>query len=200
MKPQHIPVSRKDNLVIQELEKEVLIYDLKENKAYCLNETSALVWQACDGKRSVAEISKFVGEKLNLPANEDIVWFALDQLKKEYLIDNGDTLPNQFDGLSRREIVKKVGLGTLVALPIVASLIAPAAAQAQTQNCLTCTKFNQGDVCSPFCANKLGTCYENAGCGGGQSTGSVTCLACSTPVANGGLCQGGPSTCSWKQP
>lgn len=29
---------------MQELENEVLIYDLKADNAFCLNETSALVW------------------------------------------------------------------------------------------------------------------------------------------------------------
>ena len=199
MKSHQNPFSRKDNLVIQELDKEVLIYDLSGNKAYCLNQTSALVWQACDGKKSVAEISNFVSKELNSPANEDLVWFAIEQLKKEKLIDNAEDLPNHFAGMSRREAVKKVGLGSLIALPIVASLIAPLAIQAQTQNCLTCVKFNQGDTCSAFCSNLMGTCYENAGCGGGQSTGGVTCFQCSAP-SPAGVCMGGPGTCSWKQP
>ncbi len=128
MKSKNTPVSRKDNLVIQELEKELLIYDLSENKAFCLNQTSALVWQACDGTNNIAQISKFVGEKLNLPANEDLVWFAIDQLRKEKLIDN--ELPNHFEGIGRREVIKRVGLGTMIALPIVASIVAPRAINA----------------------------------------------------------------------
>jgi hypothetical protein len=36
------PKSRQNDLVVQELEGEVLIYDLSINKAYCLNPTSAL--------------------------------------------------------------------------------------------------------------------------------------------------------------
>jgi hypothetical protein len=199
MKSRHTPVSRQANLVIQELDREVLIYDLSENRAYCLNQTSAMVWQACDGTKNITEISQLISQKLKVSANEDLVWFALEQLKKEHLIENAADLPNHFDGLSRREVVKRVGLGTLVALPIVASLVAPTAVQAQTQNCLTCVKFNSGDICSSFCANLMGTCYENAGCGGGQSTGGVTCLQCSTPSPSG-VCMGGPNTCSWKQP
>jgi hypothetical protein len=193
------PVSRKDNLVVQELNGEVLIYDLTDNKAFCLNKTSALVWQACDGHKSVAEISDFISHKLSSPVNEDLVWFALDQLKKERLLENGNEIPNQFAGMSRREVVKKVGLGSMIALPIVASLVAPAALQAQSADCMSCVKFNSGGVCGTNCLSVLGTCYENAGCGGGQNTGNVTCLQCSTPVANGGVCAGGPNTCSWEQ-
>jgi Coenzyme PQQ synthesis protein D (PqqD) len=126
------PVSRKDNLVVQEMDGEVLIYDLADNKAFCLNETSALVWQACDGKRSTAEISEIISQELNSPANEDLVWFALEQLKKEKLIENSEELPNNFAGMNRREVIKKVGLGTMIALPIISSLVSPVAAQVRS--------------------------------------------------------------------
>ena len=119
------PKSRKSNLVVQEINNEVMIYDLSENKALCLNETSAIVWQACDGIRTTTEISKILTEKLGQPANEELVWFAIDQLTKENLIENSELSSSPFLGMSRRDVIKKVGLGTLVALPIVASIIAP---------------------------------------------------------------------------
>ena len=163
------PMGRKDNLVVQEIDGEVLIYDLTENKAFCLNETSALVWQACDGTKSAAEISQFISQKLNLPANEDLVWFALDQLKKEKLIENSEEIPNHFAGVSRREVIKKIGLGSMVALPIVASMIAPTAVHAQS----TCVPLGSPTgVC---------TCQEacgDAGMGAGQpcTPAATTCI------------------------
>lgn len=191
------PLSRKDNLVVQEVNGEVLVYDLNDNKAFCLNQTSALIWQACSGERTIPDISRFVSQKLNTPANEDLIWFALDQLKKEKLISHETEASNHFAGMSRRDVVKKVGLGTMIALPIVASMIAPKAINAQSGNCVTCVKFHSGAICSEFCSNKLGTCYENSGCGGGQATPNVTCFACQAVV---GVCKGGGTTCSWKQP
>ena len=41
------PKSRTDNLVVQEMNDEVLVYDLDSNKAVCLNETAAIVWKSC---------------------------------------------------------------------------------------------------------------------------------------------------------
>lgn len=128
MKKDFAPKSRKENLVVQELDGEVLIYDLQSDKAFCLNVTSALVWQACDGSKSVPEISDWVSEKLGTANNEDLVWLALDQLKKEKLIENGAEINNQFEGMSRREVVKRIGLSSMVAIPVVASLVAPVAA------------------------------------------------------------------------
>lgn len=138
------PISRKANLVIQEMEGEILIYDLNENKAFCLNQTAALVWQLCDGNKSVDEISEILGQKLNSSANEDIVWFALDQLKKEKLVENEAQLGNYFAGISRREVIKKVGLGTMIALPIVASITAPIALNAASG----CTPVTNGCTCA----------------------------------------------------
>ena len=130
MKNHIVPKARKENLVVQELDGEVLIYDLNTNKAFCLNEASALVWQACDGNKDVSEIRKSLGKQLNSTVNDDFVWLALDQLKKENLIESEGEISTPFDGLSRREIIRKVGLATLVALPIVSSLVAPMAVHA----------------------------------------------------------------------
>jgi hypothetical protein len=160
MKVDFTPKSRKENLVVQELEGEVLIYDLEKNKAFCLNETSALVWQSCDGSRTISGISDFVGKQLNSQVNEDMIWLAIDQLSKENLIENKDEIKSKFEGLSRREVVRKVGLASLVALPMIASLTAPVAAQTGTcvplttgctPNGMQCTSPN--GCCSCLCGN-----------------------------------------------
>ncbi len=140
MKKDIKPLSRKDEIVVQELNGEVLIYDLRTNKAFCLNETSSLVWEACDGNTSVSDISRSISRKLNAPANDDLIWLALDQLKKEKLIANGDEVISNFEGMSRREVIKKVGLASVIALPVIASLVAPKAAMAAS-------------MCGQICSN-----------------------------------------------
>ena len=126
------PQSKKQNLVEQQMDGELLIYDLERDRALCLNETSALVWQACDGKRTVADINDLLGKQLKTQTDEDIVWFALDQLSKEKLIEPPVGLDSKFGGMSRRQVIKKIGLGSMVALPVVAGLVAPTATHAQT--------------------------------------------------------------------
>ncbi len=175
MKSQNKPVRRKDDIIVQELNGEVLIYDLKANKAVCLNETSSLVWDACDGNQSVSEISQSIGKKLNSPANEDIVWLALDQLKKEKLIANGAEVVSKFDGISRREVIRKVGLGTMIALPLVSSLVAPTAVSAQSTTCLTVAPFGSHQRNGCGCQG-TGNCASNICCGF-QGGGAGTCSA-----------------------
>ena len=179
MKSKKYPVSRKDNLVVQEADGEVLIYDLTENKAFCLNETSALIWQLCDGKKSLTEMSIELGKKLNSPASEGLVWLGLEQLKKENLIENEVTVPIDLVGMSRREVIRKVGIGSMIAIPIISSLIAPTAAQAQTTACPDPGNYMDACRCAP--GTFPGSCN---GTGGG---GSQVCP--SGPSPNACLCR-----------
>ena len=168
------PLSRTENIVVQQMTGEVLIYDLKTNKAFCLNETSALVWELCDGKTHVPDIGRKISRKLKKPVSEDLVWLALDQLESDSLLENGSELNNYFSELSRREIIRKVGFASVVALPMVSSLVAPEASMAQSAACfanlVACT--TGADCCS-------GACIISPGVGG-----SLTC--CNAPTADNG--------------
>lgn len=137
--------SRDQNLVVQELGSETLIYDRTINKAYCLNETAAFVWKSLDGKTEVQEIAADLGRKTKTPVSEEIVWLAIDELKKDNLLANADDLPNYFEGMNRREVVRRIGLASMIALPVIASLVAPTAAMAQSgTNCGTTTPVASG--------------------------------------------------------
>lgn len=169
MNSKNKPLSRVDNIIIQEFNDELLIYDLKIHKAYSLNKTSALVWQLCDGKNSITEIVLSLSKKLNSPVSEDFVWLALDGLRKENLLFDGEEISN-LDDLSRRRLLKKAGYSAVVGLPIISSLVAPLPANAQSGSCLNdgavCTGSTvpccPGFVCNPVC----GQCIEDGGLGG----------------------------------
>lgn len=117
------PIARKDGLVIQEMQDEVLVYDTNANKAHCLNQTAAFIWKSCDGNKSVSDISKLVGDEFNDKVNEDFVWLALDQLNKDNLLQ--ENIDSKFNGISRREVIRRIGLASIIALPVVASLAVP---------------------------------------------------------------------------
>lgn len=158
------PRARMDDVVLQEIDGEVLIYDLKVDKAYCLNRTSALVWQACDGNRTIAEIGDVVGKQLNANVDNDIVWLALDQLSKEELVEELETA--EFAGLSRREVLRRVGIASMVALPVIASLVAPTAVHANSLCVLggTCTCTGPNGGAGNICVPTASTCDSNCVC------------------------------------
>ncbi len=126
------PLARTDELVVQKTDNEHLVFDLQSNKAICLNQTSALVWEHCDGKHSVSDISKELEKKLGSEVSEELVLLAINQLANEGLLSGGEELPERFRGLSRREVIKKVGLASMVALPIVSAIVAPQTVDAQS--------------------------------------------------------------------
>lgn len=148
------PKATTEQLVAQKLEDELLIYDLRTNRAVCLNQTAALVWQNCDGKSGVSKIGQKLEKKLGVSVSEELIMFAVSELKGKGLLENGESIANKFKGLSRREIVKKVGFASLVSLPIVSSIVAPAAAAAQSLMeggfLINCTS-TRGGTCRSMC-------------------------------------------------
>ncbi len=156
MKVQNNPLVRKTDLVVQDLNDELLIYDLLTNKAYCLNETTVLIYSLCDGNNPVTEIREKLSKRLKQPVTEDLVWLALEGLKKNNLLENGNELTDYFAGMSRRDVIKRVGYSTIIALPAIFSLVAPPAVMAQS----ACIEYNQpcsGAGCCPasICAQTV---------------------------------------------
>ncbi|HZM90728.1 MAG TPA: PqqD family peptide modification chaperone [Blastocatellia bacterium] len=154
-KDQLIPEARRDGLVVRDLEDEVLVYDRGRNRAHCLNRTAALVWSYCDGKRSADDIARAIATETRVQINEDLVWIGVEQLSKSHLLRERATLPELKPGLSRREVIRRIGLTAAVALPAVTSIVAPSASQAA--NCLpsgqTCTSSAQ--CCSQVCSGGM---------------------------------------------
>lgn len=117
-----LPNARTENIVDRKVGKELLIYDLLTDRAFCLNETSAKVFSACNGTTTFAEL------KAEHELTDGIIYLALDGLQKQNLLAGDYDSP--FAGINRREVIRKVGLATMIALPAISSLVAPSAASA----------------------------------------------------------------------
>jgi len=169
------PIGRKDNIVVQKIEGETLVYDLEDNKAFCLNETSALVWELCDGKRVPTDIASEMGKRLKAFVSDEVVYLALDQLSKERLLYD---LPDSFHGgLSRREVIRKIGFASAISLPIVSSVVAPRAAMAQScdaPGASTCT--TSAECCSGNCQSGSSQCCVAGAANGARDPGFVFCI------------------------
>ncbi len=159
------PTARKEGLVIQEMPDEVLVYDLNSNKAHCLNQTAAFVWKACDGTKSIVDINAMMEQEFGTKVSEEMTWLALDLLNKDNLLE--ENINTKINGISRREVIKKVGLTTVVALPVVAMLTFPSVSLAVS--------------CPPSICGVFGGC---AGAGGLCCFGE--CAATCTPPCPGG--------------
>jgi hypothetical protein len=183
-----LPVARTKDLVVNELPDELLVYDLKTNKAHCLNQSANLVWKHCDGKTSVADLTLILSEELHTQVDADIVWLALGQLSKARLLEEQAASPLGKGRLSRRVVIRKLGRGVAVAatLPLVMSILAPTAQAA-------CTGASpNAPLGSRCCTNTqcASTCCD-------VKSGGFTCINTSTSNrTTGAACTNNNQCCS----
>src|SRR6476620_2745404 len=149
---QKMPQARRSGLIVKEAEGEVLIYDLERNKAHCLNETAAKVWNHCDGVTTVAEASSALSRELGASCDQKLVLYAVQQFAKDNLLEEDREMPAfMIGGLNRRQMVRALGLGAVIAVPLVTTILAPPPAQAATQ-------FTPGTPCISAAQCTSGIC------------------------------------------
>ncbi len=110
-----------------------MIYDQETNKAHCLNQTAAKVWNYCDGETALADACSALFRDLETPVDEKLVWYAVDQFAKDNLLEKEIEVPAFIiPGMNRRQMVRTLGLAAVVAVPLVTSIVAPTPVQAAT--------------------------------------------------------------------
>ncbi|MDQ1639526.1 MAG: hypothetical protein QOF62_2865 [Pyrinomonadaceae bacterium] len=257
-----LPLARREAIITKEVDGELLVYDVARDKAHCLNETAAAIWQLCDGRTSVAAISEqlavgsgqrdgAVGSRQTAdgsrqmaeggrqlaegsrqsadgsrqpaadfslstqhsalstspqpalstsqqptpdtrhptpnptgsrhlaskasdtrhPAPDtNIVWLALDQLRRSHLLEETDSKkfwPPAIAGItnmSRREAVRRIGLGAGIALPIVMSMTAPTAVEAAVSCKHHCDPCATSAECCGVCSTTTPGCTGSLRC------------------------------------
>jgi hypothetical protein len=152
----NLPAARQARLVVQELPDEVLIYDLDRDKAHCLNQTAAFIWKHCDGRTTPAELAQRFEKEFGTIADEAMIWLALDQLEKFNLLEGRLERPAVLNRLSRRTLMRSMGLAAMIAVPLVTSMSIPAvqAFSSCAQNGDSC--FGNGNCCSNNCESTAG--------------------------------------------
>ncbi len=151
------PRARKQGLFVKDMPEETLVYDLETHKAHCLNRTAALVWKQCDGKNSIRKLSHMVETELDAPVGGDeLVWLTLQRLGKSDLLEEQSSTPPELARVSRRDVVRRLGLvgGLTLLLPLVTSVVAPTPAEAATTCVVSCVAQPDFTPCNPpACVN-----------------------------------------------
>lgn len=133
--------ARKDNLLVQNLDEEVVVYDQDTDQVHRLNGAAAVVWRSCDGKTTVADMAATLASETELPEDETIIHHALKQFDKAGLLLEGVPALHDIERISRRRLIAKlsVGAGIAVLLPLVSSMVAPSPVYAQSTTTTTTT-------------------------------------------------------------
>jgi hypothetical protein len=153
------PVARTESLIVKEVDGETLVYDLKTDKAHCLNETAGRVWKKCDGHNNVSQIAEILSREANSTVDEDLVWLALDQLQNFKLLEEAPAKPVHLFGMTRRQMVARLGIAA-IAIPAIVSIVSPTAqagASCIPQGSVFCCN-SQLDCCTGTCAQTATPC------------------------------------------
>ena len=146
---ERLPPGRREGLIAESLDDELLLYDSDRARAHSLNRVAAAVWELSDGVRDAKELANAAG------VTEDDVWRALSQLEERHLLDG--ELPRRMSGpeYSRRQAVRRMGMigaSAALAAPLVKSIVVPTPASAGAMSCVPenarCGTFN-GSTCDP---------------------------------------------------
>jgi coenzyme PQQ synthesis protein D (PqqD) len=160
------PVARREGVLVRELAGEMLVYEQGPHRAHCLNRTAAAVFVNADGSRSVADLARLLAPEADPGESEAVVEKTLARLDEAGLLETAAP-PG---GWSRRECVRRVGLAAAVLLPIVASILVPAPAEAAATCVSNCSSKLDGTPCSCFGADPCtascvgGFCSDGGGC------------------------------------
>jgi len=153
MSNKQTPIARRSGIVVKKMDNEVLVYDTERHQAHCLNNNAAVIWEHCDGSRTVSELSDLLQNNdphITKNEKENLVWIALNQLEKSHLLNQPIARSEPIKGMTRRQLMKAAGVAALIAVPVVSTILAPTAAQAST-----CLASGQGCSLSAQCCSGL---------------------------------------------
>lgn len=190
--------ARTHRVVSEVVGDELVVYDLDTDEAHLLSPNVARVWQAAHGGSSVASLLAEVAVEHPEQAGY-VVWAAVEQLQAKRLLDGSLLLPSESTGISRRTLLKRIGLAA-VAIPVITTIVAPSPAAA------ACSPTT-GGFGQPCCS--AGACQPSAPgaqCQPASAAPAVANLCCipgstTAPGANSPTCppNGGapaPGCCS----
>lgn len=185
-----IPAARTEGLLVERVGDEIVVYDTETKQAHCLKPLAGLVFESADGSCDAAAIAAVATSRLCGPVNIEQVLEAVDQLEQVGLLASPLVVLSSGNGVSRRDVVKRIGkVGALAAsVPLVLSVVAPSAAFASgiPTGCTGCT--GNGDCLSGHCCQNNGgkKCNQSCCVGGNNSCQIDAAGNCSVTVADSG--------------
>jgi hypothetical protein len=121
--------SFRQRFTVQNVGTETLLYDEIRHKAFCLNQVSGLIWKFAAKSLTVKQLAEATSSELQHPVSEEIVRFALADLHRDGLLETRDELQDAHIP-SRRALVRKLGAGAVLMMPLVTAIFAPTPAYA----------------------------------------------------------------------
>ena len=193
-----LPLARTEDLLIEELSEETVVYDLDTKSVHCLSPLAAAVFAACDGRTAAAAAAEAVGARLGREVSESDVLAAVAQLEERALfsspvlhLHNGNG-----NGISRRDFARRGALAgaAAFAVPLITSIAAPTAAMATSGIATGCAGCGKNSDCTSnhCCQSNAGKqCSQGCCVGANNSCHFCNCVGstcqCTVTPADAGL-------------
>ena len=126
----------------------------------------------------MAVVAALLKKELEIPADEAVVWMALDRLDRAHLLSEPVALPADRTRYSRREMLRTLrrAAGISLLLPVIDSIVSPLAG-AQTScpvscagvaDCMPCRSNNGKNCTNRMCCNgvcrRIARAQRDCGC------------------------------------
>jgi hypothetical protein len=108
--------ARQDDLLVEQVGAETVVYDGRSSKAHCLSPVAAVVFARADGRSSPADLAAIASSQLAEPVDVQLVEQALAELEELDLL-----VAPAGSGISRRQLVRRTAVvgGAIWATPLV---------------------------------------------------------------------------------
>lgn len=120
---------KQKNLIARRLGDELLLYEEETSMAHCLNEIAGEMWTVCERESSAIDVTEALRPRWP-DIERKVVCASLSQMAAAGLLE--ETTDQENISISRRELIRKLGITASAVLPIVviSVLIPPPAAAA----------------------------------------------------------------------
>ncbi len=180
------PKARTGDLLVYDMDDELLVYALHDDRAHGLNPVAATVFRACDGSNTVQDIARVLHETLRVPRDEALALTALtlDRLTEAGLLESG------YGGSepTRRELLRRLGglaAASAAFMPVVSSIAAPSPVMAQSGTCSGACQPGEFE-CTRVCNCSDGRVTTISDCStvdiSGPLPGPVCTVSCQDPI------------------
>lgn len=178
----------RSGLLRHPLDKQVLVYDTRDDRVHLLDPTTACVLELLEeGGWTREGIAAEMAVRLDVSPDADLLVLALEELRSADLLDQSETPAVPLVDVTRRELMRKVAFAgaAAVLVPTIASLTATrgyaqgTAAFAAGSACTTNAQCASTNCCNGICSA--------TGCP--QAAGAI-CTANNQCNAAGGCCSG----------
>jgi len=132
----HKPKTRQDNVTVEQIQDECVIYDSSSKKAHHLNSTLAWVWKHSDGTRTIDDLATAMQRDMGYDDTPKVIASGLKQLADANLLEAESVDLNAIAAADSTVSRRAVMAGAAIVAPIISSILAPtpAAAKSKTDN------------------------------------------------------------------